>query len=34
MTIARIGRNSPKALARIILAEQVRESLGHNEGED
>jgi hypothetical protein len=26
--------NGPKALARIILAEQVREALGHNEGED
>ena len=26
--------NAPKALARIILAEQVREALGHNEGED
>ena len=26
--------NAPKALARMILAEQVREALGHNEGED
>ena len=26
--------NAPKGLARMILAEQVREALGHNEGED
>ena len=26
--------NAPKALARIILAEQAREALGHNEAED
>jgi hypothetical protein len=26
--------NAPKALARMILAEQVREALGHNEAED
>ena len=26
--------NAPKALAGIILAEQAREALGHNEGED
>jgi hypothetical protein len=26
--------NAPWVLARIILAEQVREALGHNEGED
>jgi len=26
--------NAPKGLARMILAEQVREALGHNEAED
>jgi hypothetical protein len=26
--------NAPKGLARMILPEQVREALGHNEGED
>jgi hypothetical protein len=25
--------NAPKGLARMILAEQVREALGHNEGD-
>jgi hypothetical protein len=29
-----ILENAPKALARIILAEQAREALGHNEAED
>jgi hypothetical protein len=28
------GMENPWALARIILAEQVREALGHNEAED
>ena len=26
--------NAPKGLARMILAEQVREALGHSEAED